>query len=65
MAIYWCTEVIPLAITSLMPVLLFPLLKILDSKEVSPPRGSWQLPASPIGSFSKPLSELPRPPETR
>uniref|UniRef100_A0A5F5PS40 Solute carrier family 13 member 5 n=1 Tax=Equus caballus TaxID=9796 RepID=A0A5F5PS40_HORSE len=34
MAIYWCTEVIPLAITSLMPVLLFPLLKILDSKEV-------------------------------
>ncbi|XP_058415269.1 Na(+)/citrate cotransporter isoform X4 [Diceros bicornis minor] len=34
MAIYWCTEVIPLAVTSLMPALLFPLLKILDSKEV-------------------------------
>ncbi|XP_053425001.1 Na(+)/citrate cotransporter isoform X1 [Nycticebus coucang] len=34
MAIYWCTEVIPLAVTSLMPVLLFPLFQILDSKEV-------------------------------
>ncbi|XP_036982629.2 Na(+)/citrate cotransporter [Artibeus jamaicensis] len=34
MAIYWCTEVIPLAVTALMPVLLFPLLKILDSRQV-------------------------------
>uniref|UniRef100_A0A2K6A185 Solute carrier family 13 member 5 n=1 Tax=Mandrillus leucophaeus TaxID=9568 RepID=A0A2K6A185_MANLE len=34
MAIYWCTEVIPLAVTSLMPVLLFPLFQILDSKQV-------------------------------
>ncbi|XP_069338209.1 Na(+)/citrate cotransporter isoform X4 [Eulemur rufifrons] len=34
MAIYWCTEVIPLAVTSLMPVFLFPLFQILDSKEV-------------------------------
>ncbi|KAF6299690.1 solute carrier family 13 member 5 [Rhinolophus ferrumequinum] len=34
MAIYWCTEVIPLAVTSLMPALLFPLFKILDSKQV-------------------------------
>ncbi|XP_039110444.1 solute carrier family 13 member 5 isoform X1 [Hyaena hyaena] len=34
MAVYWCTEVIPLAVTSLLPVLLFPLLKILDSKQV-------------------------------
>ncbi|XP_075415307.1 Na(+)/citrate cotransporter isoform X2 [Tenrec ecaudatus] len=34
MAIYWCTEVIPLAVTSLLPVLLFPLFKILDSKQV-------------------------------
>ncbi|XP_029784012.1 solute carrier family 13 member 5 isoform X1 [Suricata suricatta] len=34
MAVYWCTEVIPLAVTSLMPALLFPLLKILDSKQV-------------------------------
>ena len=44
MAVYWCTEVIPLAVTSLMPALLFPLLKILDSKQVSSPR---RLPASP------------------
>lgn len=35
MAIYWCTDVIPVAVTSLLPVLLFPLLQILDSKEVS------------------------------
>ncbi|XP_054431832.1 Na(+)/citrate cotransporter [Pteronotus mesoamericanus] len=34
MAVYWCTEVIPLAVTSLMPALLFPLLRILDSKQV-------------------------------
>ncbi|XP_015994262.1 solute carrier family 13 member 5 isoform X1 [Rousettus aegyptiacus] len=34
MAIYWCTEVIPLAVTSLMPALLFPLLKIMDSNQV-------------------------------
>ncbi|XP_003469687.1 Na(+)/citrate cotransporter isoform X3 [Cavia porcellus] len=34
MAIYWCTDVIPVAVTSLLPVLLFPLLQILDSKEV-------------------------------
>ncbi|EDM05099.1 solute carrier family 13 (sodium-dependent citrate transporter), member 5 [Rattus norvegicus] len=34
MAIYWCTDVIPVAITSLLPVLLFPLLKVLDSKQV-------------------------------
>ncbi|XP_057631310.1 Na(+)/citrate cotransporter [Chionomys nivalis] len=34
MAVYWCTDVIPVAVTSLMPVLLFPLLKVLDSKQV-------------------------------
>ncbi|XP_069857830.1 Na(+)/citrate cotransporter [Dipodomys merriami] len=34
MAIYWCTDVIPMAITSLLPALLFPLLKIMGSKQV-------------------------------
>ncbi|XP_023619989.1 solute carrier family 13 member 5 isoform X2 [Myotis lucifugus] len=34
MATYWCTEVIPLAVTALLPALLFPLLKVLDSKQV-------------------------------
>ncbi|XP_043854347.1 solute carrier family 13 member 5 [Dromiciops gliroides] len=34
MAVYWCTEVIPLPVTSLLPILLFPLLKVLDSKQV-------------------------------
>nr|XP_045015089.1 solute carrier family 13 member 5 isoform X4 [Jaculus jaculus] len=34
MAVYWCTDVIPVAVTSLLPVLLFPLLQILDSKQV-------------------------------
>ena len=37
MAVYWCTEVIPLAITALLPALLFPLFKILDFKQVSAP----------------------------
>lgn len=35
MAFYWTAEVIPLAITSLMPVVLFPLLGILSSQRVS------------------------------
>lgn len=34
MAIYWCTEAIPLAITAFLPVLLFPLLQVLDSGQV-------------------------------
>ncbi|XP_073472846.1 Na(+)/citrate cotransporter [Aquarana catesbeiana] len=34
MAVFWCTEVIPLAITALLPVLLFPMFGILESKQV-------------------------------
>ncbi|NXX93389.1 S13A5 protein, partial [Centropus bengalensis] len=34
MAVYWCTEVIPLAITSLIPVVFFPLLGVRSSKSV-------------------------------
>lgn len=35
MAIWWISEVIPLAITSLLPVILFPLLGVMDGKSVS------------------------------
>ena len=35
MAIWWVTEVIPLAITALVPVVLFPLFGVMDGKEVS------------------------------
>jgi sodium-dependent dicarboxylate transporter 2/3/5 len=35
MAILWITEIIPLAITSLIPVVLFPLFGIMDGKDVS------------------------------
>jgi len=35
MAIWWITEIIPLAVTSLLPVVLFPLLGILDGKTTS------------------------------
>jgi sodium-dependent dicarboxylate transporter 2/3/5 len=35
MAIWWITEVIPLAATSLLPVVLFPILGIMDGKAVS------------------------------
>ncbi|XP_071431087.1 Na(+)/citrate cotransporter isoform X2 [Pithys albifrons albifrons] len=34
MAVFWCTEVIPLAVTSLMPVVFFPLLGVRSSKSV-------------------------------
>ncbi|XP_067231828.1 solute carrier family 13 member 5a isoform X1 [Chanodichthys erythropterus] len=34
MAVYWCTEVLPLAITALLPVVLFPLFRIMESKDV-------------------------------
>ncbi|XP_072320449.1 Na(+)/citrate cotransporter isoform X2 [Eucyclogobius newberryi] len=34
MAVYWCTEVLPLAITALLPALLFPLFGIMKSKDV-------------------------------
>jgi sodium-dependent dicarboxylate transporter 2/3/5 len=35
MAVWWVTEAVPLAITSLLPVALFPLLGIMDGKDVS------------------------------
>ncbi|XP_029964230.1 solute carrier family 13 member 5 [Salarias fasciatus] len=34
MAVYWCTEVIPLAVTALLPALLFPLFGVMESKDV-------------------------------
>lgn len=35
MAIWWVTEVVPLAITALLPIVLFPLFGVMDGKEVS------------------------------
>jgi sodium-dependent dicarboxylate transporter 2/3/5 len=35
MAVWWITEIIPLAVTSLAPVVLFPLLGIMDGKDVA------------------------------
>ncbi|XP_053560566.1 solute carrier family 13 member 2 [Bombina bombina] len=34
MAIFWCTEALPLAITALFPAVLFPMMGIMDSTEV-------------------------------
>ncbi len=36
MGTYWCTEVTDLAVTALLPLLLFPILKILKYSEVAP-----------------------------
>ncbi|XP_042265845.1 solute carrier family 13 member 3 [Thunnus maccoyii] len=36
MAMYWCTEALPLAVTAMLPVCLFPTLGILPSKKVCP-----------------------------
>lgn len=35
MAIWWITEIVPLAVTALLPVILFPLLGVMDGKDVS------------------------------
>jgi sodium-dependent dicarboxylate transporter 2/3/5 len=35
MAVWWITEIVPLAVTSLIPVALFPLLGVMDGKDVS------------------------------
>ncbi|MBK7409258.1 MAG: anion permease [Saprospirales bacterium] len=35
MALWWMTEVVPLAVTSLLPLVLFPALGVMDGKEVS------------------------------
>ena len=35
MALWWVSEIVPLAITSLLPVILFPLLGVMNGKEVS------------------------------
>ena len=34
MALYWCTECIPLAVTALLPVILFPMMGIMKASEV-------------------------------
>ncbi|KFP84141.1 Solute carrier family 13 member 2, partial [Apaloderma vittatum] len=34
MALFWCTEALPLAVTALLPVLLFPMMNIMDSSSV-------------------------------
>uniref|UniRef100_A0A8C6SR64 Solute carrier family 13 member 2 n=1 Tax=Neogobius melanostomus TaxID=47308 RepID=A0A8C6SR64_9GOBI len=35
MALYWCTECMPLAVTSLLPVVLFPMMNIMEAGKVS------------------------------
>lgn len=37
MAVYWVTEVVELAVTALLPLVLFPLFGVLGSKQVSTP----------------------------
>ncbi|PNI46907.1 SLC13A2 isoform 2 [Pan troglodytes] len=35
MALFWCTEALPLAVTALFPLILFPMMGILDASEVA------------------------------
>lgn len=37
MALLWCTEALPLAVTALFPIILFPMMGIMDASEVSLP----------------------------
>ena len=34
MAVYWVTEVVPLAVTALLPLVLYPLLGVVPAKDV-------------------------------
>ncbi|NWT02386.1 S13A2 protein, partial [Mionectes macconnelli] len=34
MAVFWCTEAVPLAVTALLPILLFPVMNIMDANTV-------------------------------
>ncbi|EAW75728.1 solute carrier family 13 member 3 [Homo sapiens] len=36
MAVYWCTEALPLSVTALLPIVLFPFMGILPSNKVCP-----------------------------
>lgn len=36
MAVYWVFEILPLAVTSLMPIVFFPLFQIMPTKDVTP-----------------------------
>ncbi|KAL2763604.1 solute carrier family 13 member 3 isoform d [Daubentonia madagascariensis] len=36
MAVYWCTEALPLSVTALLPIILFPFMGILPSSKVCP-----------------------------
>ena len=36
MAVYWTTETCSLAVTALLPLLLFPVLGVVNAKEISP-----------------------------
>ena len=67
MAVYWCTETLPLAVTSLIPLVLAPLLSINKADtvarsylKVKPPRGrpwSWVLFVSPTHQFHLQIGE--------
>lgn len=37
MALFWCTEALPLAVTALFPIVLYPTMGIMDASEVSLP----------------------------
>lgn len=36
MGVYWCTEVTDLAVTALLPLFLFPVLKVIKASDISP-----------------------------
>ena len=37
MGIFWCTEVADLAVTALLPLFLFPVLRVMPAKDIAPP----------------------------
>lgn len=49
MALYWCTECMPLAVTALLPVVLFPMMGIMKADEV---KSTFQNIAMSLGYFA-------------
>lgn len=55
MALFWCVEALPLAVTALFPLILFPMMGIMDASEVSLPPSAGRRAPGEGGVYSRML----------